>query len=186
VPQHRPIRKWLPTAIIAVLGVLLILKFLVADLYSIPQNGMYPSLPGGSRFLGLKKPYHDPSEVLRGDVIVFRRTLNGQSYQFVWRVIGLPGDHVALEGDSVKINGQPLPRHEVRRGGGEIVYRETNGPSAYEVAYQTTASQKAPAVDLTVPAGEFFVMGDNRDGARDSRFDGTVRFEAIVARRWSR
>ena len=184
--QRHPTRKWLPTAAIAVIGVLLIFKFFFVDLYTIPQNGMYPGLPGGSRFFGLKKPYKNPSDVGRGDVIVFRRALGGQSYQFVWRVVGLPGDHVEAEGESVKVNGQRLPRQEIRRNGGEIVYRELNGQSSYEVAYQTAPTQKAPAVDLTVPPGEFFVLGDNRDGARDSRLDGTVRFEAIVARKWAR
>ena len=179
-------KKWLTTALLALLGVLLILKFLVLDLYTIPQNGMYPGLPSGSRFLGLKRPYGNPSAVVRGDVIVFRRPLEGQSFQFVWRVVGLPGDHVEVEGESVKVNGQLLPRQEIRRNSGEIIYREANGQASYEVAYEAAPAKMAPTVDMTVPAGEFFVMGDNRDGARDSRFDGTVRFESIVARKLSR
>jgi signal peptidase I len=184
-PNHLT-KKWLPAILVALLGVLLILKFFVAALYTIPQNGMYPGLPSGSRFLGLKSAYSNSSDVARGDVIVFRRAVAGKTHQFVWRVMGLPGDHVQVEGESVRINGQRLARQEIRRNGGEIIYREVNGQASYDVAYQMTPTQKAPSVDLIVPPGEFFVLGDNRDGARDSRFDGTVRFQAIVARKWSR
>jgi signal peptidase I len=171
------------TAVLASLAMLLAVKLFVADLYTIPQNGMYPGLPQGSRFLALKRPFRNPSDVRHGDVIAFVRTVADRPYTFVWRVIGLPGDRVEVGADSVAVNGRALPHEQVRTDGSMTIYRETNGESAYEIAYHTAPLRTAPTTTLTVPAGEFFVLGDNRDNAQDSRFDGTVLFTSIVARK---
>lgn len=179
-------RRWLVGGIVAALVVLLMLKLFVADLYTIPQNGMYPGLPQGSRFLGLKHPFHDASDVRRGDIVVFTRTTAGGPYTFVWRVIGLFGDRIEVGTDSVTVNGRALPHQQVRTDGSLTIYKETSGDSVYEVAYPTAAMHAATATILTVPAGEFFVLGDNRASAQDSRFDGTVPFTSIVARKLPR
>lgn len=178
--QRRALALGVALLLLAAVG----LQFWIVDLYQIPQNGMYPGLPRGSRFLALKRPFHDSSEVRRGDVIVYVRMMPRGSYTFVWRVVGLPGDHVAIAGDTVTVNGQILSHQEVRRDGSMTVYRETNGDSIYEVAYHTPPMQELTSTALTVPADEFLVLGDNRDDARDSRFDGTVPFATIIARKF--
>lgn len=184
--KHSRARRWLLLGgVVALFAALLVVKLFVADLYTIPQNGMYPGLPQGSRFLALKRPFRSPSDVRRGDVIVFVRTVADQPYTFVWRVIGLPGDRVEVGANSVKVSGHVLSHERVRTDGSMTVYRETNGESAYEVAYHTAPLRTAPMITLTVPAGEFFVLGDNRDNAQDSRFDGSVPFASIIARRLS-
>jgi signal peptidase I len=100
-------------------------------------------------------------------------------------VIGLPGDTVQIAGDKVVINGRPLERVEARSDEDKVIFRESNGDGLYEVAYD----KKPPAIlppptRLTVPANHFFVMGDNRHNALDSRFFGPIAFEAIIAKKW--
>ena len=172
--------------LLAVLGVLLLLKTFVIDRYTVPQAGMFPTIPSGGTFFGWKHPYRDSSQVRRGDVIAFwRRLPDGQKYQFVWRVVGLPGDRIDFTGDSVSVNGLLLPREQVRTENGLVIYREHNGGAAYEVAYPSpvTAATSQPVVTLTVPPDQFFVLGDNRDFAQDSRYDGAVPFSQIVAKK---
>jgi signal peptidase I len=67
-----------------------------------------------------------------------------------------------------------------------VIYREHNGDVTYEVAYPAAADATTtpPSVTLTVPADEFFVLGDNRRFAQDSRYDGTVPFTHIVAKKF--
>ena len=89
-------------------------------------------------------------------------------------------------GDTVRINGQPPAREQIRADGGLVIYREHNGPASYEVAYPAPVAESPAAADVavTVPPGEFFTLGDNRHSARDSRFDGTVPFDHIVAKKF--
>src|SRR5438067_11699168 len=97
-------------SIVAVLLGLLALKTFVIGYYRIPQNGMYPTLPAGSVLFTIKRPYSDISGVKRGDIIVFVREQNGGRYNYIWRVIGLPGDKVQTSDESLIINGQPADR----------------------------------------------------------------------------
>src|SRR5690242_17356068 len=78
--------RWGRWVLLAVVGGLLLVKFLLIDLYTVPQAGMFPTIKAGGRFLGWKHPYRDASTVRRGDIVVFARELpDGQRYQFVWR-----------------------------------------------------------------------------------------------------
>jgi hypothetical protein len=63
--------------LLALVPALLLVKILYLGDYVIPQNGMYPSLPSGSRLLTIKHPYAAPSEVKRGEIVVFTRDQDG-------------------------------------------------------------------------------------------------------------
>jgi signal peptidase I len=153
--------------------------------YQLPQNGMYPGLPAGSRLLAVLRPYRDVSEVRPGDIVVFSHGDGGRPYVYIWRVVGLPGDRVRTARDAVLLNGEALPREAVRRDGDMDIFREANGEAVYEVAYgQRAPPDPPPEAAVTVPAGCVFVLGDNRDNARDSRYFGPIRFEAIMAKKW--
>jgi signal peptidase I len=178
-------RRWLLWSLLALLVLLLVVKFGFVDQYTIPQNGMYPSLPQGCRFLVLKRAYRNPSEVRRGDVIIFVKTVHDEPYKFIWRVVGLPGDRVEVAGENVSANGKMLPHEKLRTDANATIYRETNGDASYEVAYQPGPSP-IPSAALTVPSDEFFVLGDNRDAASDSRMEGTVPFASIIGRKLPR
>ncbi|HEX6374506.1 MAG TPA: signal peptidase I [Allosphingosinicella sp.] len=135
------------------------------------------------------------TEPKRGDIVVFRYP--GKDEDYVKRLIGLPGDTVQMRRGRLILNGQPVPKVRIadwllpvtpnspcRYGGtirtpaveaGERVcryprYRETlPGGRSYEVLDQVAGGADETPV-FTVPAGHYFMMGDNRDDSADSRF----------------
>ncbi len=170
-------------SIVAVLLGLLALKTFVIGYYRIPQNGMYPTLPAGSVLFTLKHAYRDVSRVKRGDIIVFVREQNGRRYNYIWRVIGLPGDKVQTSGESLIINGQPVGRERVTDAGGRTVFHEQIGDASYQIAFDPSTQDRPPDVSVMVPAGHLFVMGDNRFNAFDSRRFGPIPFSSIIGKK---
>ena len=165
------------------LSTLLVAKILFLGDYVIPQNGMYPSLPSGSRLLTIKHPYAAPSEVKRGDIVVFTRDQNGNRYIFIWRVIGLPGDTIEAAGESLVINGRPVVRDRIREEQGMVILRERLDEATYEIAVSQSPRERPPNASVIVPPEHFFVMGDNRLNALDSRYFGPIAFGTIIGRK---
>jgi signal peptidase I len=129
----------------------------------------------------------------RGDVVVFRLPKD-TSTDYIKRVIGLPGDKIQMIDGWLNINGQPIKREraddfvETEEGARATPvkrWKETlpNGVSYYSLDLVDNGFADNTQV-YTVPAGEYFMMGDNRDNSTDSRFSqvGTVPFENIVGR----
>jgi len=104
-------------------------------------------------------------------------------YNYIWRVVALPGDKVEASGDVLIINGQPVQRQRVRGADGTVIFREQLGDAAYEVAFDTAPRSRPPDVSVTVPPDQFFVMGDNRFGAYDSRYFGPIAFSSIIGKK---
>ncbi len=139
----------------------------------------------------------------RGDVIVFRFPHN-TTQDYIKRVVGLPGDRVEYADRRLSINGQlvpvqPLPRYfeeervqyyaQFSEKLGDVEHRIilSEGPGvppmrAFVHTHPRACQYSAEAVRCTVPAGHYFVMGDNRDNSEDSRFWGFVPDENIVGR----
>jgi signal peptidase I len=167
----------------ALLPILVLVKTFFVTYYTIPQNGMYPSLPSGSMFLATRHPYAAPSHVRRGDIVVFTRDEGDQRYNYIWRVVGLPGDTIETAGTSLTINRQPVARERVREEHGTAIFRERMGEATYEIAISQAPRAPPPDASVTVPPDHFFVMGDNRLNALDSRYFGPIPYGTIIGRK---
>lgn len=139
-------------------------------------------IPGlGARLPGFETPQ-------RGDVIVFAYPKN-PDLNYVKRVIGVPGDTVEMRAGEVRVNGEPLVEPYVQR---VDPGHDTFDPDfTWQRAYVATRSEEAhrryhPSRDtwgpLAVPAGKYFVLGDNRDNSADSRYWGFVDASAVKGR----
>ena len=98
----------------------------------------------------------------RGDIIVFNPPVNSNK-PYIKRIVGLPGDHVTFDGGSVVVNGVPL----------DEPYLD-----------QRTRCGKSEHCDVVVPAGDLFVMGDNRGNSSDSRVFGPVPIDSVIGKAW--
>ena len=116
--------------------------------------------------------------------MIFKRATDGQVYEYVWRVVALPGDKVEIASDSVAINGRTLKHEQVRKDRDFVIVREWNGETSYEIAFdQSVSESQHRQVSLTVPANHVFVLGDNRFSAEDSTYIGPIPFESIVEKK---
>ena len=162
-------------AIIVALVLALIIRTFVVQAFKIPSGSMEPTLEIGDHILvnkfiyGVKIPFTSinlfPWESpQRGDVIVFIYPLEPDK-DFIKRVIGVGGDTVRIVNKKLYINGAEVPDpHAVYKEDmilpGDMQKRDNFGP-------------------VTVPKGNLFVLGDNRDRSLDSRFWGFVPLEEV-------
>lgn len=112
----------------------------------VPTGSMEPTIPTDSRFIASRVAYLK-SGPQHGDIVVFLHEETGEGY--VKRVIGLPGDTIVIKDGEVWRNGKKLSE-------------------SYAVG-STYVNDDARAVTYTVPEGEYFMLGDNRDNSGDSR-----------------
>jgi signal peptidase I len=139
----------------------------------------------------------------RGDVVVFRYPMD-TSVDYIKRVVGLPGDTVAYQNKRLTINGQPMPMQRTdnyldkEKFYYTPQYRETLGSVEHrtliedEVPAYVSQVEQFPYRDkchynsegfvCEVPAGHYFMMGDNRDNSKDSRVWGFVPDDNLVGR----
>jgi signal peptidase I len=172
--QKSKLRENIEAIIIAIILALFIRTFII-QAFKIPSGSMIPTLQIGDHILvnkfiyGVKIPFLNKTIIpyknpKMGDIIVFQYPVEPDK-DFIKRVIGCPGDVVVVKNKKVFVNDVPLNHDpgtftDMYMISGQINPRDNFGP-------------------ITVPAGSYFVMGDNRDNSYDSRFWGFVNESQI-------
>jgi signal peptidase I len=176
-------------------------KSAIADWNDIPSGSMRPTILIGDRIFvnklayDLKVPYTSLhlakwSDPKRGDIVVFYSPKDGT--RLIKRVVGLPGDTLAMRRNRLFINGQfvkyyPLPQEsldqvEVDHQSSNVLFNEMLPGKKHTVMFSPSGQSLHTFRPVTIPRGKYFMMGDNRDNSADSRFFGFVDRELIVGR----
>jgi len=173
-----------------------------ADWVTVPTGSMNPTILEGDRLLvdkhafGLRLPFtrihltagEDPA---RGDIVVFDSPADGTS--LVKRVLGVPGDVLALEGDRLIVNGYPArymngDAAELRAllaataAQDPVLLREQGVGKSHAILLLPHRLALRSFGPVVVPSGMYFMMGDNRDNSADSRYFGFVPRRSIIGR----
>lgn len=208
-PAKRPfktrLRRFLNQTIwpvVVVIAVLTSFRSAIADWNDVPSGSMKPTILEGDRIFvnklayGLKFPFTtwhiarwDAPK--RGEIVVFYSPEDG--VRMVKRVVGLPGDTVQLIDNRLYINGEDVEDEPL-----DTVYRDALAPAergTYRYFAELLGEHPHPVITrrdargmarnfgpVTVPAGQYFMLGDNRDFSRDSRFFKFVPEDQIVGR----
>lgn len=177
-----------------VLLIVLILRSFVVEPFQIPSGSMKPTLEVGDFILVNKWhygfrlpvagnkviPMNDPQ---RGDVVVFKYP-EQPSINYIKRVVGLPGDTVRYHNKVIYINGEPQAQELLAQlppqNPSVLLVEEQLGDVSHEI-YRDVTRPRISA-EWVVPAGQYFVVGDNRDNSNDSRFWGFVPDELLVGK----
>ena len=199
-----------PFRTIIVAGALaLLFRSLLFEPFNIPSGSMIPTLKVGdylfvSKFSYGYSRYSFPfgavpfegrvlaGEPDRGDVVVFKQPRN-ESVAFIKRVVGLPGDEIAVKGGILQINGVPVTRQHddigtVTDGFSVMKYDDYIETLPEGTSHRIREMTDGGALDntrvFTVPDGHYFMMGDNRDNSNDSRTSsvGLVPFENFIGK----
>lgn len=167
-----------------VLAIVLILRSFLVEPFQIPSGSMKPTLNEGDFILvnkfayGIRLPVLD-SKIIdvgdpqRGDVMVFRFPSN-PDINYIKRVIGVPGDKLAYSHDKrLYVNGQLVAETFLEDVPGTLgtskLYREQLGEVEHMIRKEISRNHD-PDSEWLVPAGHYFMMGDNRDNSKDSRY----------------
>ncbi len=196
-PPREPIIVEYARSFFPVLLIVLLLRSFVVEPFRIPSGSMMPTLLVGDFILVNKFTYGIRWPVLnskvieigapeRGDVAVFRYPKQ-PDLDYIKRIIGLPGDHIAYYNKTLFVNGEQVPRERIGpyaspsgRSGSLEVYAERLGEVEHQIL--VTPTKFGHEGEYVVPAGEYFVMGDNRDNSNDGRYWGYVPEDHLVGK----
>ena len=177
-----------------------IFRTAVADWNPIPSASMHPNLLEGDVVFvnrlayNVKLPLTDivlgqTGEPQRGDIVTFSSPLNGT--RLIKRVIALPGDRVEMRNEQLIINGRQAGyatidhTTETIKGVGDIAavrVGESLGEHTHAIQLLPQIQARRNFEPLTVPPGQYMMLGDNRDNSEDSRYIGLVPRALLIGR----
>lgn len=198
-PAKEPLIVEYARAFFPVILLVFLLRSFLVEPFRIPSGSMLPSLLIGDFILVNKYVYGLRLPVLnrkllevdtprRGDVMVFRFPRD-PSVNYIKRVTGLPGDQIVYRDKQLYINGELMEQSAidgyVYNEAGEHQLRarrlrENLGGLEHEILLVDVANHGS--FEFSVPPGQYFVMGDNRDRSNDSRYWGTVPEANVVGK----
>ncbi len=173
-----------------VLLFVLVIRSFIFEPFRIPSGSMMPTLVEGDFIFvkkysyGLRLPVTETKFVetgspQRGDVIVFRLPSDPR-INYIKRVIGLPGDTVVYERHRLTINGETIDLNFGEREFGNVpVFVEDLDGRVHDILIHNAEFSTRDGT-YRVPEGQYFVMGDNRDRSKDSRFINAIPEEFLV------
>jgi signal peptidase I len=170
---------------------LVIFRSAVADWNDVPSGSMLPTIREGDRLYvdklayDLRLPFthrslHRLAEPQRGDIVVFESERAAK--RLVKRVIGLPGDVVAMRHDMLYLNGEAVSYAPLPGGQQASDWLEQLEGHPHAVRFLGRGDPLESFGPVQVPDGHLLVLGDNRDNSADSRVHGFVPRSEIVGR----
>jgi signal peptidase I len=199
-PRAKLLNAWREWRGLLLFGLLMIVfRSSFANWYVVPTGSMKPTIVEGDRVFvnelayDFKLPFTQHSVVRRagpkrGDIVVLFSPQDG--VRLIKRVVGVPGDTLALLHDQLYINGVPVTYLPPAKGEGSelpagerdaaLFFRERLDGRLHAVMYLPARGALRTYGPVQVPADEYFVMGDNRDDSKDSRFIGFIPRAAVV------
>lgn len=183
-----------------ILLVVFLLRSFLYEPFRIPTGSLKPTLNVGDFILVNKYAYGVRLPILhtkifkneepkRGDIMVFRWPPN-PSYDFIKRVIGLPGDRISYIDKVLYVNGEKIPQEfiqnstDIDENGNQwnVALKKEDFFGIQHDIYQVIDRVNEDFRDVVVPPGMYFMMGDNRDSSADSRYWGFVPEQNIVGK----
>lgn len=157
--------EWTKALLIA-FGLAFFIRYFLFTPIVVDGESMMPTLENGNRMI-VNKIGYEVGEPDRYDIVVFHAP---EQKDYIKRIIGLPGDHVAYENDQLYINGKPQPEP----------YLETYKNEINEGTLTEDFTLEERTEMTVIPDGYVFVMGDNRRYSKDSRLIGVISVEEII------
>ena len=180
------VREYLDAFIVAGLAALFLITFVIRTFY-IPSESMLPTLQQHDVLLVNEFEYrlHAPN---RGDIVVFKPPIPSAS-DFIKRVVAIPGDALRVSGGAVYVNGKPAsepyvaqaPAYDLQVRNYGIYVDNGDGPQRLSPAQADVPPRALWQAADRIPAGFYFVMGDNRNDSDDSHIWGFAQLHGPFA-----
>ena len=184
-PAQSTLREYFLTTVVCTIFALFVTTYVVHPM-TVPTPSMEPTIMVGDRllidkftvrngFLEAGLPVSPVHSVERGDILVFKFPEDPEVL-YVKRLIGLPGETIAIQDKQVYINGQPLDE-PYKHHSDSMTYQRRRLPHGFMGDFQR--DNYGP---VQIPADHFFMMGDNRDNSADSRYWSFLPKSYVVGR----